>query len=90
MPGVTFTLTFQGAAASRWALTACMASSGSCPGARRTLMRARALGTSALAAPSTLGASMPITLIDGLPYSRWPMEPLPMRPTPSSTPASVR
>ena len=46
---------------------AAWASSGSWPGARRTLMRARAFGTSALAAPSTAGASMPITLIAGLP-----------------------
>ena len=82
--------TFQGAAARRWAATAAVAAAGSCPGARRTLTMARALGTTALAAPSTAGASSPMTVIAGLAQRRSARLPVPVRATPGSTPASRR
>jgi hypothetical protein len=60
------------------------------PGAIRKEILARALGTRVLLAPSTLGASIPVTVSDGLVHSRSTAEPEPMNSTPAATPDSAR
>ena len=66
------------------------ASAGSSPGASRTLILARAVGTSAFGAALVGGASMPRTDTDGLVHIRSTIRPVPMSSTPSSMPASSR
>ena len=60
------------------------------PGAIRSEILARALATRVLLAPSTLGASRPVIVSDGLVQSRSTAEPEPMNSTPGAMPDSVR
>ena len=60
------------------------------PGAIRSEILARAVGTRVLLAPSTWGASRPVTVSDGLVHSRSTLEPEPMNSTPSAIPDSAR
>ena len=54
------------------------------------MILARADGVRVLLAPSTLGASMPVTVIAGLVHSRSTIEPSPIHSTPGATPDSAR
>jgi hypothetical protein len=60
------------------------------PGGTRRLTFARALGNSVLDASATLGASMPMTVIEGCDQMRDVIDPEPRYATPSSTPDSAR
>ena len=60
------------------------------PGAIRRLILARAEATRVLLAPSTWGASRPVTVSDGLVHSRSTAEPSPIHCTPGSAPDSAR
>ena len=62
----------------------------SSPGASRTLIFARATGTSLFAAPAVGGASIPRTATAGRPQSRWARVPVPMRETLGRTLANRR
>ena len=71
-------------------MSAAYAVLGSSSGAIRMETFAEALGTSVLEAFSTVGALMPIVVIDGLVQSRSRMGPLPINSTPSNRPDSRR
>ncbi len=60
------------------------------PGAIRMLIRARAAGTRVLLAPSTRGASRPVTDSDGLVHSRSTALPEPIQCTSAVAPDSAR
>jgi hypothetical protein len=59
------------------------------PGAIRSEILARALGTSVLLAPSALGASSPMTVSAGFVHSRSTAVPEPMNCTPAAIPDST-
>src|SRR4029079_9383677 len=75
---------------SRWAFRQARAFSVVSPGAIRMEILARAAGTRVLLAPSTLGASRPVTLSDGLVHSRSTVEPSPIHSMPGTAPDSAR
>ena len=60
------------------------------PGAIRIEILARAAGTRVLLAPSTLGASRPVMLSEGLVHSRSTTGPSPIHSTPGLAPDSAR
>ena len=79
-----------GTCCSRWARRHASALAVVSPGARRSEIRARALGTRVLEEPSTLGASRPMIESDGLVQSRSTAEPAPIHSTPAVAPDSAR
>ena len=76
-PGVTVTSTPQGAASRRWSHSASIAICVSVPGGSRSDTFARAYGMTALIAPSTGGASSPMTETAGRVTSRSVSGPVP-------------
>ena len=66
------------------------ASRAGCPGATRALTTTVVSGERVLDAASTVGASMPVTVMEGLFQMRPRMDPVPIGCTPSGSPASAR
>jgi hypothetical protein len=89
-PGCTWSATPNGRTSSKCRISAACASAASCSGWTRRLSAARECGDTAFTALSTLGTSMPVTVIAGPDQTREPSPPVPNSGRSGSTSASSR